>query len=270
MSSWLLSTLSSSASSCCFVKPPPRKAASCCTTPPACFHRHHHHQEAEAATISNTSTRSLTNILNSGVIACLRTQRGDVALEAARAAISAGISVLEIVVSTPGVFQVLNQLVQDYPTITLGVGTVLTTEDAENAKIAGAKFIMSPAFVKGILDQVSDELLYIPGVMTPSEILSSYNAGAKIVKVYPVSAIGGVQYIATMKKPFPHIPIVASQGITIDSLGEYIAHGASSVVLSDAIFDKEAIAQRNFNSVYRLAQLAVLQANKAVERKRKS
>nr|XP_043609894.1 putative KHG/KDPG aldolase isoform X3 [Erigeron canadensis] len=249
MSSWLLSTLSSSASSCCFVKPPPRKAASCCTTPPACFHRHHHHQEAEAATISNTSTRSLTNILNSGVIACLRTQRGDVALEAARAAISAGISVLEIVVSTPGVFQVLNQLVQDYPTITLGVGTVLTTEDAENAKIAGAKFIMSPAFVK---------------------ILSSYNAGAKIVKVYPVSAIGGVQYIATMKKPFPHIPIVASQGITIDSLGEYIAHGASSVVLSDAIFDKEAIAQRNFNSVYRLAQLAVLQANKAVERKRKS
>nr|XP_043609893.1 putative KHG/KDPG aldolase isoform X2 [Erigeron canadensis] len=258
MSSWLLSTLSSSASSCCFVKPPPRKAASCCTTPPACFHRHHHHQEAEAATISNTSTRSLTNILNSGVIACLRTQRGDVALEAARAAISAGISV------------VLNQLVQDYPTITLGVGTVLTTEDAENAKIAGAKFIMSPAFVKGILDQVSDELLYIPGVMTPSEILSSYNAGAKIVKVYPVSAIGGVQYIATMKKPFPHIPIVASQGITIDSLGEYIAHGASSVVLSDAIFDKEAIAQRNFNSVYRLAQLAVLQANKAVERKRKS
>ncbi|KAI3826035.1 hypothetical protein L1987_00077 [Smallanthus sonchifolius] len=117
------------------------------------------------------------------------------------------IRVLETVVSTPGVFEVLRQLVQDFPTTTLGVGT--------NAKNVGAKFIMSPAVVKGILDQYSDDLLYIPGVMTPTEILSSYNAGAKIVKVYPVSAIGGVRNIATLKKHFPHIPIVASQRITI-------------------------------------------------------
>ncbi|GKD25438.1 KDPG/KHG aldolase, partial [Tanacetum coccineum] len=98
-------------------------------------------------------------------------------------------------------------------TATLGVGTVLNPGDAENAKIAGAKFIMSPAI--DILDQDSEDLLYIPGAMTPTEILSSYNAGAKIVKVFPVSAVGGVQYIATLKKPFPHIPLVASQGVTI-------------------------------------------------------
>ncbi|XP_024974307.1 uncharacterized protein LOC112512529 isoform X3 [Cynara cardunculus var. scolymus] len=149
------------------------------------------------------------------------------------------------------------------------VGTIMKTEDAENAKDAGAKFVMSPAIVEGILDQDNDDFLYIPGVMTPSEILSSYNAGAKIVKVYPVSAVGGVGYIATLKKPFPHIPMVASQGITTDSVGEYIAKGASSVVLSDAIFDKEAMAQRNFSAVYRLAQFAASQGNEAVERKRK-
>ncbi|GKB76707.1 KDPG/KHG aldolase [Tanacetum coccineum] len=68
--------------------------------------------------------------------------------------------------------------------------------------------------------------------------------------VYHVSAVGGVQYIATLKKPFPHIPLVASQGVTIGLVGEYIAHGASSVVLSNAIFDKEAMAQRNFIAVY--------------------
>ncbi|XP_024974308.1 uncharacterized protein LOC112512529 isoform X4 [Cynara cardunculus var. scolymus] len=176
---------------------------------------------------------------------------------------------LEIVISTPGVFEVLHQLVQDFPATTLGVGTIMKTEDAENAKDAGAKFVMSPAIVEGILDQDNDDFLYIPGVMTPSEILSSYNAGAKIVKVYPVSAVGGVGYIATLKKPFPHIPMVASQGITTDSVGEYIAKGASSVVLSDAIFDKEAMAQRNFSAVYRLAQFAASQGNEAVERKRK-
>ncbi|KAI3788561.1 hypothetical protein L2E82_01331 [Cichorium intybus] len=218
---------------------------------------------------TSVSAKTLSNIVNSGVIACLRAKSADVALEAARAAITGGLSVLEIVVSTPGVFEVLHQLVQDFPTTTLGVGTVLTTQDAENAKNAGAKFIMSPAIVKGILDEENDDLLYIPGVMTPTEILSSYNAGAKIVKVYPVSALGGVRYIATLKKPFPHIPLIASQGITTDLAGEYIGEGASAVVLSDAIFEKEAMTQRNFTQVYRLAQFASFKVNEAVERKRK-
>lgn len=189
------------------------------------------------------------------------------AFEAAKAAIMGGISVLEIVVSTPGVFEVLHQLVQDFPTITLGIGTVLNIEDAENAKKAGAKFIMSPAIVKGILDEDNDDLLYIPGVMTPTEILSSYNAGAKMVKVYPVSVLGGFGYIATLKKPFPHIPLIASQGITTDLVGEYIGEGASAVVLSDAIFEKEAMTQRNFTAIYQLAKLAASQGNEAVERR---
>ncbi|CAI9287515.1 unnamed protein product [Lactuca saligna] len=120
----------------------------------------------------------------------------DVALEAAKAAITGGISVLEIVVSTPGVFEVLHQLVQDFPTTTLG-------------------------------------------------ILSLYNVGAKIVKVYPISSLGGVGYI------------------TIDLIGEYICEGASTIVLSDVIFEKEAMAQRNFTVVY---QLAASQGNEDVER----
>ncbi|PWA42928.1 KDPG/KHG aldolase, Aldolase-type TIM barrel [Artemisia annua] len=237
--------------SCCGLRFPPKPRIITCSSRVSCLH---------------SSTTTLTNIRNSGVIACLRAKSADVALEAARAAITGGISVLEIVVSTSGVFEVLHQLVQDFPTTTLGVGTVLNPGDAQKAKNAGAKFIMSPAIVKDILDQDSEDLLYIPGVMTPTEILSSYNAGAKIVKVYPVSAVGGVQYIATLKKPFPHIPLVASQGITIDLVGEYIAHGASSVVLSDAIFDKEAMAQRNFSAVHQLARLAASKGYEAVER----
>ncbi|XP_076958213.1 uncharacterized protein LOC143633876 [Bidens hawaiensis] len=253
-------SVATSSSCLSFVPPSParrsRPSALCC---------YHPHPRPSSATTITT----LSNILSSGVIACLRAQSADVALEAARAAITGGISVLEIVVSTPGVFQVLHQLVQEFPTTTLGVGTVLNTKDAENAKNAGAKFIMSPAFVKGILDQDSDDLLYMPGVMTPTEILSSYNAGAKIVKVYPVSAIGGVGYIATLKKPFPHIPMVASQGITTDSVGAYIDAGASAVVLSDAIFDKKAMSQRNYGSISHLAQLAALQGNEAVKRNEK-
>ncbi|KAL5807821.1 hypothetical protein ACOSQ3_028512 [Xanthoceras sorbifolium] len=214
--------------------------------------------------------KSLQCIHDSAIIACLRANSAELAIEAARAAISGGISVLEIVMSTPGVFEVLQCLAQDYPTMTLGVGTVLNVEDAKNATNAGAKFLMSPATVKDIMEDVrGGEVLYIPGVMTPTEILSAHDAGAKIVKVYPVSALGGIQYITALKKPFPHIQMVASQGITIDSIGDYIAQGATSVVLSDAIFNKEAMDQYNFDKVYQLARLAALQGREAVERKRR-
>ncbi|XP_060964467.1 uncharacterized protein LOC115705221 isoform X1 [Cannabis sativa] len=211
---------------------------------------------------------TLTRIQTSGIIACLRANTAELAMEAARAALSGGITVLEIVRSTPGVFEVLKQLVNDYPTTVLGVGTVLNIEDARKAVGAGAKFLMSPAIVKDVIDMdgfQNGEVLYIPGAMTPTEILSAHDSGAKIVKVYPVSVLGGVQYISALKKPFPDISMVASQGITIDSVGEYIANGASSVVLSDAIFDKEAMAQNNFNVIRQLAHFATLQASQVLE-----
>ncbi|CAN0862710.1 KHG/KDPG aldolase [Linum grandiflorum] len=213
----------------------------------------------------DTKTTTLSSIQNSGIIACLRSSSAEIAFEAASAALDAGISALEITMSTPGVFQVVQCLVEAYPTACLGVGTVLSAEDAVNAMNAGARFIMSPATVKDIMDTVrGTELLYIPGVMTPTEMLSAYTAGANIVKIYPVSALGGVKYIAALKKPFSHIPMIASQGVTIDLVKDYISHGASAVVLSDAIFSKEAMLQRNYDAVYQLAVNASLQGKEAV------
>ncbi|KAF3448756.1 hypothetical protein FNV43_RR09469 [Rhamnella rubrinervis] len=219
---------------------------------------------------SSRVDETLSRIQSSGVIACLRADSAEMAMEAAQAALSGGISVLEIVVSTPGVFEVIQQLVVDHPATVFGVGTILNIEDAKRAINAGAKFLMSPAMVMNIMEDFQNgEVLYIPGVMTPTEILSAHGAGAKIVKVYPVSALGGIRYISALKKPFPHISMVASQGITIDSIGKYIDQGASSVVLSDAIFNKEALGQNNLNEIYQLASFAALQAKKAVECKRK-
>ncbi|XP_031128980.1 uncharacterized protein LOC116030786 isoform X1 [Ipomoea triloba] len=216
----------------------------------------------------SVSDKALLDIQNSGVIACLRAPSAEVAMEAALAALDAGISVLEIVVSTPGVFEVLRKLVHCYPTKTIGIGTVLCAKDAKDAIEFGAKFLMSPVLVKDILVGLSgDEALYIPGAMTPTEILSAFRMGAKIVKVYPVSALGGTKYISALKRPFSHIPMVASQGITIDLVGEYIAQGASAVVLSDAIFDKKAMSLRNFSAVHQLASRAALLGKEAVKRR---
>ncbi|KHN25502.1 KHG/KDPG aldolase, partial [Glycine soja] len=149
------------------------------------------------------------------------------------------------------------------------VGTVLKIEDAKSAINVRAKFLMSPATVKDIMEMdyvQSGEILYISGTMTPTEILSACDEGAKIVKIYPVSALDGFQYISTLKKAFPHIFMVASQGITIDSIGEYILRGASAVVLSYAIFDKDAIAQHDLDKIQKLAHSATLVDNKSVNR----
>ncbi|XP_022899610.1 uncharacterized protein LOC111412981 isoform X1 [Olea europaea var. sylvestris] len=227
-------------------------------------------QNSPSYSPNSVADKVLTDIQNSGIIACLRAQSAEIAIEAARAALHGGISVLEVVMSNPGVLEVLKCLVQEYPSKSIGVGTVLDGRDAKDAMKSGAKFLMSPATVKDILDDVTrGQALYIPGVMTPTEILFAFNAGAKLVKVYPVSALGGVQYIAALRKPFPHIPMVASQGITIDSIGEYISQGASSVVLSDAIFNKKALDQLNFDTIYQLAHLAALRGNEAIQRKKR-
>ncbi|KAH7678934.1 Aldolase protein [Dioscorea alata] len=111
--------------------------------------------------------RALLEIQRSRVIACLRASEGQLALEASRAALRGGVSV---------------------------VGTVLDVVDARKAINVGAKFLMSPCTVM---------------------VLSAYKSGARIVKVYPVSILGGHKYISALKKPFPHIPMVASQGIAI-------------------------------------------------------
>nr|CAD1821964.1 unnamed protein product [Ananas comosus var. bracteatus] len=185
--------------------------------------------------------KTLTAIQNSRVIACLRAHDGKTAMDAASAALRGGISVLEIVMSTPGVLEVIKDLRKDHPSLTFGV------------------------VIEILLELEGSEILYIPGVMTPTEVLLAYNAGAKIVKVYPVSLLGGEKYISALKKPFPHVPMVASQGVTTESIGRYIEAGASAVVLSDAIFDKGAMRQRNYDEIERLASCAILQANQAIK-----
>ncbi|KAH0460968.1 hypothetical protein IEQ34_008543 [Dendrobium chrysotoxum] len=221
--------------------------------------------------------KTLSEIRNSRVIACLRAKGGMLAMEAARAALKGGISVLEVMLSTPDASMVIQGLLKENPFSIIGVtadltlceieaarmnfllaGAVLNVDDAREAMNAGAKFLMSPGTVMEILHEVEGSgVLYIPGAMTPTEVLCAFEAGAKLVKVYPATILGGGKYISALKRPFPHIPIVASQGISIDSIKQYIDAGTTAVILSDAIFDKNAMEQGDFDTIHRLAGSAI-------------
>ncbi|KAM0864440.1 hypothetical protein ACQ4PT_043922 [Festuca glaucescens] len=208
--------------------------------------------------------KALAAILRSRVIACLRAQDAETARQAAHAAVRGGVSVIEIVMSTPGVLEVVEDLRRSYPSLTFGVGTVLNADDAKKAITAGAQFLMSPDTVMEILrDLEESEVLYILGVLTPTEVISARDAGAELVKVYPVSVMGGEMYMSALKKPFPLLPMVASQGITTGSIKSYMEAGASAVVLSDAIFNNELIRERNFIGISALANQATLHASQS-------
>ncbi|KAF0905695.1 hypothetical protein E2562_008774 [Oryza meyeriana var. granulata] len=115
--------------------------------------------------------KALDAILRSRVIACLRAQDGETAMQAAHAAVRGGVSVLEVVMSTPAALEVIADLRRRYPSLTFGVGTVLNPEDARKAIRAGAQFLMSPGTVMEILRTLEEsEVLYIPGVLTPTEV----------------------------------------------------------------------------------------------------
>ncbi|XP_078444949.1 uncharacterized protein LOC144714135 isoform X3 [Wolffia australiana] len=235
---------------------------------------------------SNSLLRTRRSMASSAPASSLVSARTELAMEAALAALDAGITVLEIVMTTPGAVEVIKELQQRHSSSILGVGTVLSIEDARSAMNAGAKFLMSPATIKEVLFGIrGEDVLYIPGAMTPTEIFDAHKLGARVVKlicsthllvriqyfgssfqIYPASVLGGARYISVLKKPFSHVPMVASQGITIDLINAYIESGASAVVLSDAIFDREAMAQRNFDEIRRLASLASLLGTQAVNR----
>ncbi|KAK3124710.1 hypothetical protein QOZ80_7BG0591030 [Eleusine coracana subsp. coracana] len=210
--------------------------------------------------------KALAAILRSRIIACLRAPDCETAMQAAHAAVRGGITVLEIVMSTPGALEIIEDLCRSYPSLSFGVGTVLNAADARKAIGAGVQFLMSPGTVMEILNDLEEsKVLYIPGVLTPTEVLSACSAGAKAVKVYPVSVMGGEMYMSALKKPFPLVPMIASQGIKIGSIQAYMEAGASAVVLSDTLFDKELMRSGKFSEISELARIATLEAFQSVK-----
>ncbi|CAI5931162.1 unnamed protein product, partial [Closterium sp. NIES-64] len=185
----------------------------------------------------------------------VNTVNADVALSASRAALSAGIRVLEVTCTTPGAFQVIASLVTEFPHATIGVsdshapisamlpptmcppclpqaGTVLSMQDAMAAQRAGARFLMSPATDADIVAaHAAGPMVFIPGAMTPTEILSASRLGAPLVKLFPAPYAGGQALVRAMHRAVPSIGIVPAHGIQMDMIQGYLEAGAVAVVL---------------------------------------
>ncbi len=160
-----------------------------------------------------------------------------------------GISIIEITLNSGNALEAIEEVSHKFPQCLVGAGTVIGRRDAENAITAGAKFLVSPHMdAKMIMIAHENDLVAMPGALTPTEIHQGQSAGADFIKIFPLAGIGP-SYIKALKGPFPNVSYVATNGVTLDNMQEYFdagctAIGLGSVLVSDTDTNVQNIKEK--------------------------
>lgn len=182
-------------------------------------------------------------IRDAGVIPVVRAASAAEALQAVEAIRAGGLAVLEITLTVPGALQVIEQLVRTCGEAALiGAGSVRDADAARACHAAGAGFIVSPVFDAAMVAWCRKQgVAVIPGALTPTEVVTAWNAGADLVKVFPVGALGGASYVRALKAPMPHVELVPTGGVTLETAGRYIEAGAAAIGVGSELVDRNAL-----------------------------
>ncbi|MBI5834918.1 MAG: bifunctional 4-hydroxy-2-oxoglutarate aldolase/2-dehydro-3-deoxy-phosphogluconate aldolase [Armatimonadetes bacterium] len=194
-------------------------------------------------------------ILNVGLVPIIRIDSAETAKHIAEAILRGGIPCLEVTLTTPGALRVIAELRAEYgDRFCIGAGTVLDPESARAAIDAGASFIVSPNTRRETLELCRRYgIVSLPGALTPTEIVTAWEQGADLVKVFPVDNMGGAKYIKALKAPLPQIDLVPTGGIDLDNVAEHIRAGASAVAVGSSLMVGRLIAARDWDGIAALA-----------------
>lgn len=208
------------------------------------------------------STR-LDLIRRTGVIAIMRAKSSDQLLAAADAIRAGGVCAIEVTMTTPGALAVIEKATarQDEGVL-FGAGTVLDAESARAAILAGAQFIVAPSTDLGMIEICRRYSVPVfPGAYTPTEIISAWQAGADMVKVFPAS-VGGPALIKALKAPLPQIDLVPVGGVEIDNTAEFIRAGSAAVGVGNALVDQKLLDAQDFKTLTERAKRFVEEVTK--------
>jgi len=176
-------------------------------------------------------------------------------IPAFEAALNGGFIHLEVTMNTEGASALISKAVKEFKNrAIIGAGTVTKMDELKSALDAGAKFIVSPVAHRDIIQFCKQSKIPVyPGAFTPTEVLDAWDAGADMVKVFPVSCAGGPMYVRELKGPFPYIKILACGGVTPENFSEYIKNGIDGIAIGASLFNKEWIAQKQFEKITEMA-----------------
>jgi 2-dehydro-3-deoxyphosphogluconate aldolase/(4S)-4-hydroxy-2-oxoglutarate aldolase len=208
----------------------------------------------------------LERLQSIGLVPVLRAESVSQAIALATAIADAGVTTLEVTMTVPGALQVIRRLAEDRPDILIGAGTVLDAETARMCILEGAQYVVSPALnLKTIELCHRYSIAVLPGALTPTEIVTAWEAGADVVKVFPASALGGAKYLAALKGPLPQIELIPTGGVSLANAHEFLAAGAFALGVGSDLVDAKALASGHPEIVTENARkyLAIVQHHRA-------
>lgn len=187
----------------------------------------------------------LQRIRDVGLIPIVRVDSTDLARRAVAAIQKGGITVLEITMTVPGAIRVIEELSAEIGAQTLiGAGTVLDPEKAKECIAAGAQFIVSPALnPKTVAYCKDDDIVVLPGAMTPTEIVNAWTLGADMVKIFPAGEVGGPGFIKALKAPLPQIKMIPTGGVTLTTARAFLEAGSDALGIGGDLVNVAALKQ---------------------------
>ena len=192
----------------------------------------------------------LTQLQKHRAIAVIRYPQLELGSQMAKAVSSGGMQLIEITWNSDQPAELVRQLRSELPSATIGAGTILDLNQLREAIASGAQFLFCP-HVDSALIQAAVEagVPIIPGALSPTEIVTAWQAGASCVKVFPVQSVGGVNYIKNLQDPLGQIPLIPTSGVTKENAGGFLEAGAIAVGISSQLFPKQLVAARDWEGI---------------------
>jgi 2-dehydro-3-deoxyphosphogluconate aldolase/(4S)-4-hydroxy-2-oxoglutarate aldolase len=202
-----------------------------------------------------TSKEVRARIEETGIVAAVRVYTAEEALFAAEAVVAGGIPVVEITLTVPQATEVISHLVKKHPDMVVGAGGVTDTALARQCLDAGAQFLTSDGLHLAVIEfAVKQDVIVFPGALTPTEVMTAWEAHADFVKVVPCSQIGGETYIGSLHRMFPHIPLIAAGGVSQKNASKFIFAGATALGIGRELLPTDALRHRQAGRIGNLAR----------------
>ncbi len=192
----------------------------------------------------------LSQLQKHRAIAVIRAPKIEVGRQMAMAVASGGMQLIEITWNSSRAGELITQLRSELPNCMIGTGTLFNVQQLQEAIASGAQFLFTPHVDPEMIKAAQEKNVpIIPGALTPTEIVTAWSQGASCVKVFPVQAVGGADYIKSLQGPLGQIPLIPTGGVTLENAKEFLQAGAIAVGLSGELFPKNLVIEGNWEAI---------------------
>lgn len=197
----------------------------------------------------------LRQVLECGIVAIVRAADPDPLVDVVKALADGGVTVTEVTLTVPNALDVIREAKRQLgDRVLLGAGTVLDTETARAALLAGAEFIVAPSLNVDVVKLCRRyDKLVMPGAFTPTEVVTAWETGADIVKVFPADIVGPA-FFKALRGPLPQVKLMPTGGVDLSTATDFLKAGAVCLGVGGQLIEPKTVAARDFARITALAK----------------